>query len=490
MVAAWFYLDSLRPSLLPRGAIVQAFVSSVWILLGYVLGLVLSWLISRRYRIQVSLVVKRMVVWVAFILGFLMTLIAADWQRQQIDQLRLPDQPYQPVVTYLLVVLATLFLVLVGSGIHRLILFFTNHLHRWITRWMSYIGSVVLVLAMLYIALSYGVLKIQQNLERSQRAYDPAMTKPTSMLRSGGPGSLVSWEGLGKKGREFAGTTSGNYQVEPIRVYAGIDNESDLERRAQLVVDELQRTGAFTRHAIVLYTPSGTGWVSEAAVAPVEEYFDGNVASAALQYSAVSSFLQFVIDQDIAGQASNAMFDKVREKLNELPQAMRPRLYLYGESLGSLGSQMQFVGVEPTYYPDYFDGALWVGSPSISQIWQSYYLKQNGLETDQAVIPFIDTQQLGDYELNGSAIFIYNNTDPVVRIHQQLLYKEPDWLGSERPPEISPHMRWRPGLTFLQLIAELLKSSSQPSGTGHNYYEHLDTAWHLILEYHPYPGEN
>src|SRR5262245_57653228 len=33
----------------------------------------------------------------------------------------------------------------------------------------------------------------------------PGITEPTSSLRSGGPGSLVPWDTLGVKGRDFAG---------------------------------------------------------------------------------------------------------------------------------------------------------------------------------------------------------------------------------------------------------------------------------------------
>ena len=37
------------------------------------------------------------------------------------------------------------------------------------------------------------------------RTVQPDIDPPTSALRSGGPGSLIAWDDLGSKGREFTG---------------------------------------------------------------------------------------------------------------------------------------------------------------------------------------------------------------------------------------------------------------------------------------------
>lgn len=472
----WFYFDSLRPSLLPRGLVAQSVVSAIWTLFGYGLGAAFGLLISKSFKFKIPAVFKRLVFAAALIASLIVTFIGSSWQKQQIDLLNLSDRAYPPIPTFLLTIAVVLLVLTIGKAIHAFVIFITNHLDRWFTRGLSYLRAIVLIISLLYSALSYGVLKLQQNLERGQRAFDPAVVQPASPFRSGSPDSLVEWEGLGKKGREFVGTISGSYSVEPIRVYAGIDNEPDLDKRARLVFEELQRTGAFTRRAIVLYTPSGTGWVSEAAVAPVEQFFDGNVASAAIQYSAVSSFLQFVINQDVAGQASSSLNQWVRGGLSEVAGESRPKLYLYGESLGSLGSQAELVPVDPLNFTDFFDGALWVGSPSVGPLWPR--LVKN---PSYDFILFSEGKDLAKFEEgNLDVLMLYNPTDPVVLIGWDILFSEPEWLKL-RSSQLSQRMVWRPGLTFLQMAAELLKSSSQPSGVGHNYYDKLEASWRTIL---------
>lgn len=475
-LSGWFYIDSLRPSLLPRGLVAQSVVSAIWTLLGYGLGAALGLLISTLFKFKIPRVFKRLVFVIALMAGLIVTFTGSNWQKQQIELLQLSERAYPPILTFLLAIVIILLVLTIGKAIHAFVVFITNHLDRWFTRWLSYLGAIVLVIFLLYVSLSYGVLKLQQNLERGQRAFDPAVIQPASSLRSGSPESLVNWEGLGKKGREFVGTISGSYSVEPIRVYAGIDNEPDIDKRARLVFEELQRTEAFTRRAIVLYTPSGTGWVNEAAVAPVERFFDGDVASAAIQYSAVSSFLQFVINQDVAGQASSSLNQWVRGGLSEVPGESRPKLYLYGESLGSLGSQAELIPVDPLNFKDFFDGALWVGTPSAGRLWSR--LMEN---PSYDFILFSEGKDLSEFEDgNLDVLMLYNPTDPVVRIGWDILFREPDWLKI-RSNDLSPRMVWRPGLTFLQMLAELLKSSSQPSGVGHNYYDKLDVSWKAIL---------
>jgi uncharacterized membrane protein len=192
----------------------------------------------------------------------------------------------------------------------------------------------------------------------------------------------------------------------------------------------------------------------------------------------VSSFLQFIVDQDAAARAGTLLLDKVKSVMDQLPAGSRPKLYLYGESLGSLGSQDKFVGIDVDDFPEYFDGALWVGSPSASRLWSELH-KEPSI-SEMVVFAYDDSAYT---KANGaSVIFVANPTDPVVWINKSLLVKKPQWLNHPSSSNVSPHMIWRPGLTFLQLAAELLKSSSQPSGVGHSYHDRILPAWREIIE--------
>ena len=65
---------------------------------------------------------------------------------------------------------------------------------------------------------------------------EPGVTQPTTGLRSGGPGSLVSWDSLGRYGRSFVaggptaaqiGAVRGGGAIPPVRTYAGLDSAAE-----------------------------------------------------------------------------------------------------------------------------------------------------------------------------------------------------------------------------------------------------------------------
>src|SRR5690606_16749791 len=117
---------------------------------------------------------------------------------------------------------------------------------------------------------------------------------PTSSLRSGGPGSVVDWARTGHEGRRFLtrGPTQDDVAdlsvgraTEPVRVYVGRAEADTPEERVATAVEELERTRAFDRDALLVVVPTGTGWVNEQLVQPLEYFHDGSIATVALQYS-------------------------------------------------------------------------------------------------------------------------------------------------------------------------------------------------------------
>ena len=72
--------------------------------------------------------------------------------------------------------------------------------------------------------------------------------------------------------------------MEPIRVYAGLPTGGNgIEQAVSAVVAELRRTGAFTRAVILIAASTGSGWVDEWQVQPLEFLTRGNCATASLQ---------------------------------------------------------------------------------------------------------------------------------------------------------------------------------------------------------------
>jgi uncharacterized membrane protein len=57
----------------------------------------------------------------------------------------------------------------------------------------------------------------------------------------------------------------------------------------------------------------------------------------------------------------------------------------------------------------------------------------------------------------------------MIWVSPDLAWVRPDWLSNPRGPDVSPHLRWFPVVTFLQLAFDLPAATSVPLGYGHNY---------------------
>ncbi len=153
----------------------------------------------------------------------------------------------------------------------------------------------------------------------------------------------------------------------PLRVYAGLPAGDTPEARARLALAELKRVGGFSRKALVVITPTGTGWVDPSGIDALEYLYRGDVASVAVQYSYLSSPLTLLLDPDTGGATARALFREVYGYWRTLPAERRPKLYLHGLSLGALNSERSFQLFE--LLDDPFNGALWSGPPFAATQW-------------------------------------------------------------------------------------------------------------------------
>ena len=114
----------------------------------------------------------------------------------------------------------------------------------------------------------------------------------------------------------------------------GLKAADTLQERADLLLAELQRTGAFDREVLVVTTTTGTGFLDPNGVDPVEYAFNGDTAIAGVQYSYLPSWISLLADQEAVKETSTTVFDTVHRYWSTLPEDARPKLYLYGLSLG------------------------------------------------------------------------------------------------------------------------------------------------------------
>ena len=80
---------------------------------------------------------------------------------------------------------------------------------------------------------------------------------------------------------------------------------------ADTVVAELQRTNAFSRSVLAVFTTTGTGWVDDWSAQSIEYLSNGDSAIAAMQYSYLPSALSMMTDRETPREAGKALFDRV-----------------------------------------------------------------------------------------------------------------------------------------------------------------------------------
>jgi len=299
----------------------------------------------------------------------------------------------------------------------------------------------------------------------------------------------VAWESLGAYGKRFVGrglNAQGLEKVtsrpasEPIRVYAGLESAGSDEARAALVVEELRRTGAASRSAILIAPTTGTGWVDPVAALSLEVLYDGDTAIAAAQYSYLPSGVQFIADTDKARASGKTLVTAIVAWWKTLPEGDRPRLLLYGESMGVLAGEAAFddlAGVLKSV-----DGVLWVGPPNSSQLWRDLVTRRDPgtREVDptySAGLTVRFAQDEGDMDAFASdttwgdqrILYIQHASDPVVWWSPRLIRERPDWLQERAGTDRSPTMHWMPYITFFQVSADLPRAMNVPAGHGHRY---------------------
>jgi uncharacterized membrane protein len=509
VVGLTFVWWSLSPSLLPRGPMLQAAVSGVVGAIGYGLGSALGELVQRATRRDPSPEVMQRAWQVVAVVGPLVTVaLLAIAARQQLRLYRLLAEPAPPRVGYLatlpVALLVAAILIQLARGVRWLARWLTDRLDRHLARGIAKAISVVLV-AVLLIGLLDGIVAraFFTAADGFARAIDQAipaeLDPPTSPLRSGGPGSQVTWDQLGAKGREFVAdgptvvdlvATSARPAQEPIRVYVGLKAAEDDRARADLAVEELERTGAFGRSVLVVTVPTGTGWINPRPIDALEYLHAGDTAVVAVQYSYLPSWLSFLVDVVRAEESAREVINAVHARWEELPEGQRPLLLVYGESLGAYGADASFSGVADLR--NRTDGALLIGPPNFSPLWRSFVEQRDPGSPERQ--PLYDEGRTVRFAASADAlavpatpwerprvVYLQQASDPVVWWTPRLLLRRPDWLREPRAPEVLTDVHWFPVVTFAQITVDLLNGYTiDLDGYGHRYGGVMIDAWLAI----------
>lgn len=507
-VATIFFAASLAPSLVPRGTLIQGALSGISVAAGYGIGLGLAaiWRFFQvpkvTYRFLPHLVAGGSALVAAYTLAR-----ANDWQNGLRALMEMPPvEALRPVSVVLLAAVIFLLLLWLARGVRLT----ARSFGRWLGRFLpgpqaATIG--ILLTALLVWNIANGVLVrgamsvLDATYARLDATFEEGSPQPTDPLKTGAPGSLLTWEGLGRAGREMVArgpdramieTMTGAPAMEPLRVYVGLNSADDPQARAALALAELQRIGAFDRTYLVINTPTGTGWIDPEGQTALEYLLRGDVATVSVQYSYLASWIALLADPDYGVETAREVFAAVYGHWRTLPRDSRPRLYLHGLSLGSFNSDLSNDLFQVVSDP--FDGAFWVGPPFASRTWNEVTRSRNAGSPvwlpqyrDGSAIRFTSqTNNLGNATAPWGSfriIYLQYASDAVAFYDPNALWRKPEWLADPRGPDVSPDFMWLPVVTFLQLTIDIMTAVFPPFGYGHNYrFDHYLDGWAALTD--------
>ena len=514
------YAVSVSPSLMARSWAWHAVASGILVACGYVAGVVVQNVAQLVIRLTGLTISASEPVELGFRIG-IGALFALWWIYAVVQSYRrarkaaaLVNMPGETFGEYLLgtagaVVVSWMLLRIVGA-LNRLCWMLIASLDAHMPRPAAIVVSMVILFAIMFFLTSKVILRggigffrrkaEQLNMRTARGIYQPVVPE-----RSASPASSVTWESVGGQGRVFLGRgpsrldiaqVCGGEAMEPIRVYSGMPTGgAGIEQAAATVVAELHRTGAFDRAVILIAASTGSGWVDEWQVQPLEFLTRGNCATASLQYSYVPSALNWLTGLEPAQEASAALFAAVRAELDLMDEADRPALFVCGESLGAFASQSVFESFEDVLAR--VDGALWVGTPSFTPMHAALTAARH--KGSPEVAPVVNNgrrvrfvnepsdlrtdlygRELGPWGFP-RVVYAQHPSDPVVWWTNKLIWTQPDWLRERAGRDVSLNVEFTRFATYIQVLADLPVAGTAPGGHGHTYHEELIPLWRGIL---------
>lgn len=506
LLATLFFAASLTPTLIPRNYLTQGVLSGVAAAAGYGLGFFLRWLWRYlelpEFRARTQFISKIVASIVCGLIGLAFLWQAAEWQNSIRRLMHLdPVDTAHPFEVGAIALLTFIVVIALARLFNLLLYFISGQLNRVVPKRISYVVGTAIAVLLFWSAANgvifrYGLRVLDSSFQRLDALMPPDMQAPTDPTKTGSAASLVRWKDLGRMGRSYIATGPSAADInaftkepakQPVRVYVGLESGATPQERARLALEELKRAGGFNRKTLVIITPTGTGWVDEQAIDPIEYLHHGDIASVAAQYSYLASWMSLLVEPGYGAEQSRALFSEIYGYWRNLPRDGRPNLYLFGLSLGSLSTELSNDLFEVLGEP--YQGELLAGPPFASRIWRSITNRRNP-GTPEWLPKFRDgsyvrfTAQENALEIQDAhwgplrVVYLQYASDPITFFDPASFYRQPDWMKTPRGPDVSPELRWYPVVTFLQLALDLAVATTAPIGFGHVYAaENYIDAW-------------
>ena len=337
-----------------------------------------------------------------------------------------------------------------------------------------------------------GVEYANRRAEFGGAGIEAAYTAPPEVRTvSGGPASGIQWSTLSREGvrfvnmaltpREIADTTGvpPDQVRAPVRAFAGLASAASVDARVDLVMEDLERLGAFDRSLICVASPTGSGYVNYVAVETLEYLTRGDCATVALQYSLRPSFLS--MDRVATGREQNrALFHALEWRLRAMPADGRPRLVGFGESLGAQTMQDAFLSEGAQgFHRVGVDRALFLGTPATSKWAEQWRLLPEAADAGAEIVEIASYDEwlaAGSRDREANRYFLLSHhEDPITRFEPALAVQQPPWLGPppQRPPGVPRSTHWHPLTTFFLTGIDMVNAMNVVPGSfmarGHDY---------------------
>jgi len=519
LLGAAAFLAALTPSLIPRSGPIQGAVAGLAFAMGYGLGagatILWNWMGLPSLPRPVMRTVGRVMIAMVVVLVLAGLLMARGWQESIHAALGLPAvETVRPLVIAGVAFAVLLVAIFLGRAFRLLKDFYILPIERVLPARVSFLVASIFA-AWSFWAIGNGFLleaalrgldSTYREIDQRRHAEEP---RPDDPLKTGSADSLIAWDGLGAEGRAriLSGPAAGEIAelaggavMPPLRVFVGLNSAESVEARAELALAELLRIGAFDRRLLVIATPTGTGWVDPAAMMPLEILHRGDVATVSVQYSYLPSWLSLLVEPAYGQETAQAVFRAVYGHWHTLPETERPRLFLFGLSLGALNSDL--VSNAFDIVGDPYDGAFWVGPPFASRTWRE--VTGSHREGSPWWLPESRNSRLFRFMTNADLtqltadnwgpvriLYLQYPSDPIVFFERDSWRRPPSWLEGSRAPDVPQQLAWVPGVTFLQLIVDMMTATTVPRGVGHVYAaSHYLDGWVALTEPEGWAKEN
>ncbi len=506
LIGLLFFCASLAPSLLPRLPIVQGIQSGLVFAVGYGAGRIglAAWRFMELRELRGTS--RRLTALALLISGAVLAAFTLNrmvvWQNSIRNLMEMPlvESAYPITVVAVSFVTAAVLLVIAGGLIwvgQKL----STQMNRVLPRRISIALGTLLVTSVVFIAVNDLVV------QSSLRAMDDLFGKLDQVVDDGVHepdnfgSSLIAWDDIGRNGKLFLTSgpdraeiteLTGRAAMDPVRVYAGFNTKETLDERAEIAVQELIRSGGFGRSVLIVATATGTGWLDPAAIEPVAFLHGGDLSIISMQYSYLPSWLTLMVDPNQSRRAAAALFNAVYKHWTTLEPDQRPRLYLFGLSLGALGSEASSDLL--TLLADPIHGAFWVGPPFASTSWAKLTAARNPDSPqwapeygDGSVVRFLTARGFSvpsDTKWGPlRVVYLQHGSDPMTFFSPYLAFHSPNWLGKSRAPDISPYFQWYPVVSFVNVGFDIPMATTVPPGYGHTFtpQKYID-GWVAVTE--------